>query len=174
MDRSYLLQQSRSLQDIAVGLFRNIIFEDSQLKPRIVDGACDLIASDRAGEDLDHRTFSETIKMLHEMQTYTNSFEPRMLELSQMYISEWAERESLEKSLADYVASARKLMSGEMARVDMFGLDSTTRRDLLTLLEDHIIQKKETRLSKFSSLFNKYLSMLTSHSQSRRCCRPLG
>lgn len=77
-----------------------------------------------------------------------------MLELSQTYIAEWAEKESLEKSLADYVASARKLMSGEMARVDMFGLDSTTRRDLLTLLEDHLIQKKETRLSKFLSLFN--------------------
>lgn len=146
MDRSYLLQQSRSLQDIAVTLFRNIIFEDPQLKPKIINGACDLISYNRAGEDLDHRTFSETIKMFHETQTYTNCFEPRMLELSQTYIAEWAEKESAEKSLADYVTNVYNLMSGEMTRVDMFGLDSTTRRDLLTLLENHLIQKREARL----------------------------
>lgn len=149
MDRSYLLQQSSSLHEMAVSLFRSIIFEDPQLKHKIIDGACDLIAIDRTGEDLDRQMFSETIKMFHEMQTYTTSFEPRMLELSQTYIMDWAGRSSHEKTLAEYVRSSKALMSREMKRVEMFGLDNTTRRDLLTQLEDHLISTKKTRLGRF-------------------------
>lgn len=146
MDRAYLLQRQESLHDIAVGLFRGFIFEDSKLRQKIVDGACDLIAVDRAGESLDRQLFSETIKMFHEIQTYTTSFEPRMLELSQSYILDWVERTIAEKDLAGYVKETTELMQREMQRVELFSLDGTTRRDLLKLLEDHLISRKEERL----------------------------
>lgn len=130
-------------------LFRSIVFEHTKLNHRIIDGACDLIAVDRAGEDLDRETFSKAIKMFHEMQVYTKHFEPRMLELSQTYVKAWADAASVEKSLPDYVKSGLALINSEMARVEIFQLDNSTRRDLLTLLEDHIISRKESRLSKF-------------------------
>jgi cullin-4 len=131
---------------MAISMFRAIVFEDPQLKPRIVDGACDLIAADRSEDDLDRQLFSETIKMFHEMQVYTTAFEPRMLEFSQSFIAEWAVRESTEQSLPDYVDKASKLIQTEMSRVEIFSLDSTTKRDLLTLLEDHLIEKRKDRL----------------------------
>ncbi|KAF2808956.1 cullin-4B [Mytilinidion resinicola] len=146
MDRSYLLQQSKSLQEMAISMFRNIVFQDPQLNPRIVDGACDLISADRVGENLDRQLFSETIKMFHEMQVYTTSFEPRMLELSQSFVAEWAVRESADQSLPEYVESSVRLIRSEMERVEIFSLDSTTRRDLLTLLEEHLIEKRKDRL----------------------------
>lgn len=147
LDRSYLLPKQESLHDIAVTLFRTIIFEHPKLNKRVVDGACDLIAIDREGKDLDRETFEKTIKMFHEMLVYTRHFEPRMLEKSQAYIWEWSERESTEKSLADYVRAARALMKSEISRVEAFQLDGSTKRDLLTLLEDHLISKKEERLT---------------------------
>lgn len=137
-----------------VSLFRTQIFEHPKLHRRIVDGACELISIDRAGEDLDSQMFKATIKMFHDMQVYTKYFEPRMLEFSQTYILEWADRESEQKSLADYVKEARDLMKSEMLRVEMFSLDASTRRDLLTLLEDHLISRKEKRLSKHSASYN--------------------
>ncbi|KAF2678497.1 Cullin-domain-containing protein [Lentithecium fluviatile CBS 122367] len=147
LDRSYLLPRQESLHDIADGLFRSTVFEHPKLNNRIIDGACDLIAVDRAGEDLDRNMFSKAIKMFHEMQVYTKHFEPRMLELSQTYVKEWSDAASTEMALPVYVKSALALMKSEMERVEIFSLDGSTRRDLLTLLEDHLISRKASRLA---------------------------
>lgn len=143
-------------------MFRYWIFDSSQLKKRIVDGACDIVAAERTGSDLDSEVFSKTVNMFHDMQVYTREFEPRLLEFSQQYIMKWADAESAEKSLPEYVRSARALVDREMKRVEMFSLPNTTKRDLLTLLEDHLISRKEERLGTFG--YRLTLSqMLTKH-----------
>lgn len=147
LDRSYLLPKHQSLHEVAVALFRSVVFESPKLSDRIINGACDLIAVDREGKDLDRETFKKAIRMFHDMVVYTKFFEPRMLQHSQEYITEWAGRESAQRSLAEYVRAARALMTNEMGRAELFSLDGSTRRDLLTLLEDHLISKKEARLS---------------------------
>lgn len=146
LDRSYLLQQGRTLQDQAFTLFRTIICEDAALKPKIVAGACDLVQADRSGEEFDKDTFRDVISMCHDLTIYTSFFEPKLLELSQQFVATWAEQASQEKGLADYVRSAVQLMEREMQRCELFNLDATTRRDLLTLLEDHLVQRQEARL----------------------------
>ena len=146
LDRSYLLPRHESLRDISIGLFRSLIFEHAKLNPRIIDGACDLVAADRAGGDLDSDTFKKTVDTFHDMHVYTQHFEPRLLELSQEYAMKWADVESEQKSLPEYVRSARALMDREMQRADTYRLPNTTKRDLLTLLEDHLISRKEERL----------------------------
>ena len=146
LDRSYLLPRHESLRDISIGLFRSLIFEHAKLNPRIIDGACDLVAADRAGGDLDSDTFKKTVDTFHDMHVYTQHFEPRLLELSQEYAMKWADAESEQKSLPEYVRSARALMDREMQRADTYRLPNTTKRDLLTLLEDHLISRKEERL----------------------------
>jgi cullin-4 len=146
LDRSYLLPRHESLRYISVGLFRSIIFAHAKLNPRIVDGACDLVAADRTGGDLDSDMFRKTVDMFHDMHVYTEHFEPRLLELSQEYVMKWADAESEQKSLPEYVRSSRALMDREMQRADMYRLPNTTKRDLLTLLEDHLVSRKQERL----------------------------
>lgn len=146
LDRAYLLPRHESLRDISIGLFRSIIFEHAKLNPRIVDGACDLVAADRAGDDSDQDVFKKTVDIFNDMHVYTEHFEPRLLELSQDYVMKWADAESEQKSLPDYVRSARALMDREMLRTQTYMLPNTTKRDLLTLLEDHLISRKEERL----------------------------
>ncbi|KAL1304406.1 hypothetical protein AAFC00_003404 [Neodothiora populina] len=142
MDRSYLLQSSKSsLQDIAVNMFRDGVFNNETLKPRIIDGGCDLIAADRAEQQSDRSILRQAIDMFHDLATYTNSFEPRMLAFSQTYVMQWAEQKSTEP-VPDYVKAASDLMSREVERCDLNSLDLSTRRDLLALLEDHLIEKK--------------------------------
>ncbi|KAF2742047.1 Cullin-domain-containing protein [Sporormia fimetaria CBS 119925] len=147
LDRSYLLPKRQSLHNVTIELFRSRIIEDARLKRQIIDGACDLIAVDREGKDLDRQTFQRAIDMFHHLVVYTKLFEPRMLEMSQQYVVKWAEQQSAEKDLAGYVDAATKLMDREMCRVDNFGLDASTKRELRTLLEDHLISKKEARLT---------------------------
>lgn len=147
LDRAYLLPRHESLRDMCISLFRSIVFEDAKLNHRIVDGACDLVSSDRTGGGLDSETFSRTINMFHDMQVYMLHFEPRLMEISQEYVVTWADTESAEKSLPEYVRNARALMDREMQRVEMFSLPNTTKRELLTLFEDHLISNKESRLT---------------------------
>lgn len=90
--------------------------------------------------------------MFHETMIYTNEFEPRLLQHSQAYIKEWSDRESAEKDLPEYVAESVKFIQDEVDRCDSFNLDDTTKRDLLTQLEHHLIERKEDDLSKFFNL----------------------
>ncbi|KAL5115512.1 hypothetical protein ACEQ8H_006575 [Pleosporales sp. CAS-2024a] len=146
LDRAYLLPRHESLRAIATDLFRTLLFAHAQLRPRIVDGACDLVAADRAAAAaLDSDMFSQTVAMFHDLHVYTTHFEPRLMELSQTFVMQWADREA-ERPLPEYVQSAKSLMDRELARVSTFGLPNTTRRDLLTLLEDHLISRKKSRL----------------------------
>ncbi|KAF2272681.1 cullin-4B [Westerdykella ornata] len=147
LDRSYLLPERRSLRGLAIDLFKNGIFRDPELERRIIDGACELISVDREGKDMDRETFQKAIDMFHLLGVYTKYFEPRMLQLSQEYIHAWAERESTQQDLATYVKEATELMEREMDRVQKFNLDGSTRRDLLTLLEDLLISGREDRLT---------------------------
>lgn len=110
-----------------------------------MDGACDLIGSDRSRGELDGDMFAKTVNMFHDLQVYTKHFEPRLMELSQDFVMKWADDEA-EKALPAYIKSAKSLTDREMLRVAKFGLPNTTRRDLLTLLEDHIVSRKEARL----------------------------
>jgi cullin-4 len=89
--------------------------------------------------------FSKAVNMFHDLHVYTKDFEPRLMELSQEFVLKWADEEA-EKPLQEYTRNARALMDREMLRVERFGLPNTTRRDLLTLLEDHLISRKESRL----------------------------
>ncbi|THW39697.1 Cullin-domain-containing protein [Aureobasidium pullulans] len=153
MDRSYLLQTSRgSLQDVTIKIFRDNIFEDPNLKLAIIDGACELISADRAGQELEPSHLSQAITMFHDLATYSTSFEPRMLASAQRYVVEWANEKSAEKPLPEYVNEAVTFMTKEIERCELFGLDQSTRRDLLALLEEHIIKEKVDYLTNQDSV----------------------
>lgn len=147
LDRSYLLHKSNpSIQESTTQCFRDHIFGDSALAGKAVDGACDLLALDRAQTNPDQALFKDAVDMFHDLAIYTVEFEPRMLAISQSYIREWADRECGEKSLPDYVDACRNFIDSEMARCDGFDLDSTTKSELLNLLEHHLIERKEADL----------------------------
>ena len=157
LDRSYLLSSSKpTLSEFTPQLFREIIFHNSMLRDHIIEGACALVAADRTRPEgfskSDESLFKQAVDMFHELSTYTASFEPRFLGLTQQYIAEWSDEMIMEKSVSEYVALADQTIAKEMRRCEDFALDSTTRRDLLALLEDHLIQRKETDLTEYEAL----------------------
>ena len=154
MDRSYLLSSSKpTLSELTPQLFREIVFTTERLKPKVVDGACDLVAAERRKrQKLDPNLFQQAVDMFHELQVYTASFEPRFLGLTQQYVAEWSDNLIVEKSVPEYVALAEGFTASEMARCEEFTLDASTRRDLLALLEDHLVVRKETDLTEYEAL----------------------
>ena len=152
LDRSYLLPSSKpTLSELTPQLFREIVFNDAALRPKIVDGSCDLVSADRSGhQQLDQRLFKQAVDMFHELATYTAFFEPSFLGVTQLYVAEWSERMIGDKSVPDYVRLANELISSELGRCDDFALDSSTRRDLLSMLEDVLVVDKETDLTDYT------------------------
>ena len=96
---------------------------------------------------MDKDAFDKAVSMFQDMHIYTKAFEPRLLHLSQQYMLSWADRESSTQTLGGYVKAVRTLMEKEMSRVDLFRLPGSTRRDLLMLMEDLLITRKQARLS---------------------------
>jgi cullin-4 len=154
LDRSYLLSSSKAtLDQYTPQLFRQVVFRADGLKDKIVDGACDLVTADRTGSRiLNQETFRQTVDMLHALQTYTASFESRFLAATQRYVDEWSNRMIGEKTVPEYVALADELMANELKRCEEFDLDSSTKRELFTLLEDYLIQQKEADLVDYEGI----------------------
>ena len=157
LDRSYLLSSSKpTLSELTPQLFREIIFNNALLKAQIIEGACALVAADRtrlkASNESNNSLFKRAVHMFHELSTYTASFEPQFLALTQQFIAAWSDQMIVEKSVPEYVALADKTIGKEMRRCEDFSLDASTRRDLLALLEDHLIQRKETDLTEYEAL----------------------
>lgn len=96
---------------------------------------------------MDQARFRKAVDLFHQLLVYTEYFEPRMLDFSQTFIVQWSEQAVADKSLKGYVASCFKLMESESQRCITFDLDSTTRRELMTLIEHHLIERQESFLS---------------------------
>jgi cullin-4 len=151
MDRAYLLQTKRpSIQEMGISIFRTAIFEEKLLQKKIIDGFCDLIGLDRAGQ-LSGQTLSQNAATLfHDLGVYTNTVEPRLLQVAQDYIMNWADAAAKSMPLADYARSSMNLMESELKRCETLGLDLSTRRDLEALLEHQLVQRQQAILCKSS------------------------
>jgi cullin-4 len=153
---------------MGVSLFRRIIFEDSQLQVKILDGMCDIVTSDRAGQAEGETLCRNAISMFHELSVYTHVIEPRLLHLAQTYVMEWADNAVKSMTLAEYVNGSVTLMDSELKRCETVGLDLSTRRELLTLLEHQLIQRRQEKLRTLIYYSRVRFLQLTSCSERRR------
>lgn len=149
MDRSYLLSSSKTnLADLTPKLFREIVFNADGLKEKVIEGACDLVETERRQQtSADQELFKQAVSMFHELSVYTANFEPVFLGHSQRYVDEWSTETSGSKTVPEYVGLAGECITKEMDRCEDFALSSSTRRDLLALLEDHLIVRREGYLT---------------------------
>ena len=146
LDRAYLVPKQHNLKDILVWLFRDIIFDGSELENATVLGACNLITADRQGGCLDQKTLGDAVKMFHAIQRYTTLFEPKFLAISQDFVNNWANKNAADLSLPEYVRESLQLIKTELSRVEAFSLDLTTRNELLSQLDYHLVYRHQDKL----------------------------
>lgn len=158
LDRSYLLSSTQlpSLQEMGTTQFRDHIYSNPSIKPKILQGACDLISAERNGQQpsINEKLLKDTIGMFHSLSVYTKDFEPRLLSESEQYFNDWAEQTLKSNELAGYVEMCHKLMADELVRSERFGLEQTTCKRLQTYLEDILIDQRQGRLVKESDVLD--------------------
>lgn len=130
--------------------FRTQVFSNTSLKSHILEGACDLLNTDRKGsqDSVGAELFRNAITMFHGLSVYSKDFEPVMMDDSATYLASWANKESSSNTLAGYVEACHKLIVRELHRCDAFGLDLTTRKRLEAYLEDILIEQRKEQLLK--------------------------
>ncbi|MCJ1393541.1 hypothetical protein MMC18_006416 [Xylographa bjoerkii] len=147
MDRSYLLHSPSqpTIEEMSRIMFRAHIFADARLKSLILQGACDLIASDRKRHEaqMDAPLLREAIDMFHTLSVYTKDFEPKILGESQGYFKWWSQSQSSSLSLACYVEECHSLIDREISRCEVLNFESTTEKDLTTQLDRFLIVDQE-------------------------------
>lgn len=127
--------------------FRNHFFSEAELKPKILQGACDLLQDARQERGLcnNNGLFQEAVKMFHVLAVYSKEFEPKLMGVSQGFFIAWGQ-ERVRLPLAEYVERCQKLIDLEIQRCDFFGLDSTTGRGLERYIEDILVEQRQTKL----------------------------
>ncbi|KAI1638853.1 Cullin [Biscogniauxia mediterranea] len=139
LDRSYLLNNKdlQQINDMAIALFRRMAFVTSQSTAsnpgsRSLAGMCDLVEYDRRADTrFDAALLRDSISMLHVLNIYGKSFEPRFLKASSAYFQEFAEEQS-SASLKSYISACERLLIREDHRCNAYNFDSTTKRQLMT------------------------------------------
>lgn len=125
--------------------FRAHVFADKSLKPKILQGACDLIAADRGAETSivsDPALLRATIELFHNLDVYNNDFEPLFIANTQSYVTLWAQQEA-GGYLASYVENSHHLIGREVERCGLFSLNRSTKQKLSELLDQTLVREKE-------------------------------
>lgn len=151
LDQSFLLHSKDFpvIHEMGLIQFRSHIFSDPALKPKILQGVCDLIEADRKDDKgglVDSTLLRQAIGLFHDLSVYTSDFEPRMLTESEAFFASWAEKEAADQYLATYAENSHRLIENEVNRCDLYSLNRNTRQKLSDLLDQNLVMKQESVL----------------------------
>ncbi|KAJ5558316.1 Winged helix-turn-helix transcription repressor DNA-binding [Penicillium sp. DV-2018c] len=151
LDQSFLLHSKEHPTILSMGLaqFRSYIFSDAILKPKILNGAYDLIAGDRDADTkalADSNLLREAMDLFHRLDVYTSDFEPLFMAKSGKYVNAWSQQQA-SGSLAAYVENAHRLIEREVERCELFSFNQNTKLKLSELLDETLVTKRTDLLT---------------------------
>lgn len=135
---------------MCIHLFRDHIFYNSQLKSAILEGSIGMLSGDRRVEGavpFEADLFRNVIDMFHIMAVYTSDVEPKLLGTSQNFFSEWAKFHAAGHDLPLFLRQSQDLKAAEIARCEKFSLPDTTKRELISQIDNYLIEHRVSRLT---------------------------
>ncbi|KAI9887239.1 MAG: Cullin-4A [Watsoniomyces obsoletus] len=147
MDRAYLLLSKihPTMDEMGKKLFREEVFQHDKLQQRVLRAVCELLNSERDGvKDVGNRKLlGDSVRMSHELSVYVKVLDLEIHKTSSLYFHLRGQKETAKGDLAGYIELCGRLMEEEMARCEELALDSGTRRELVTIIEDTMIRHQE-------------------------------
>ncbi|PKY03551.1 cullin-4B [Aspergillus campestris IBT 28561] len=150
LDQSFLLHSKEHpvIREMGLLQFRQHIFSDPMLKPKILQGACDLVEADRGdGQNVlaDSTLLRNSIELFHGLDVYVTDFEPLLVSESSQYFTWWAQREAT-GHLAAFAENSHRLIEREVNRCELFSLNRSTKQQLSELLDQTLVAQQESVL----------------------------
>ncbi|KAJ5745972.1 hypothetical protein N7520_011154 [Penicillium odoratum] len=143
LDQSFLLHSKDFpvIHEMGLIQFRSYVFADKSLKPKILQGAYDLISVERGAETRirpDQSLLRSAIELFHNLDVYNSDFEPLFVSNTKKFVTAWASEES-EKTLASYIKNSHDLIESEVERCGFFSLNRSTKQKLSDLLDQYLV-----------------------------------
>ncbi|CAD5118119.1 DgyrCDS6858 [Dimorphilus gyrociliatus] len=145
LDRTFVLKSNSilSLWDMGLDLFRKHVLNNSRIRKRAIDGILEMIQLERNGDAIDRGLVKNLLRMLSDLQMYTEIFETKFMDTTQrMYTAEGQQRLQ-ELEVPEYISHVNKRLKEENERL-LYYLSYNTRRKLINcvenkLLENHVV-----------------------------------
>ncbi|KAI9370792.1 Cullin family-domain-containing protein [Aspergillus egyptiacus] len=146
LDQSFLLHSKEYpvVREMGLIQFRQHIYFDATLRPKILQGACDLVAADRSIEHsalADSTLLRSAIDLFHGLDVYLSGFEPVLVSDSKDFFTLWAQQEA-SGYLASYVENSHVLIEREVNRCEQFSFNRTTKQKLCELLDQILVTEQ--------------------------------
>ncbi|KAF7593333.1 hypothetical protein BBP40_011622 [Aspergillus hancockii] len=150
LDQSFLLHSKEYpvIREMGLIQFRQHIYDDPVLQPKVLQGACDLIEADRderRSMSADSSLLRNAIEFFHGLDVYTTGFEPLLVSESKKFFTSWAQREA-SGYLATFAENSHRLIEQEVDRCTLFSLNRSTKQKLSELLDQTLVAEQESVL----------------------------
>ncbi|KAF3903499.1 Cullin-4A [Dactylellina cionopaga] len=137
----YPAPDKEQIWDMGLQLFSTHIITDPRFRSSFLNGVFKLYERDRKGQaDIDSTNLlMASIRILSNLGLYSSLFEPRFIDVSEGYYRILAEEETEEDDVARYARECSSQIQKEIARVERFNLETSTKRDLIAIIEKEMI-----------------------------------
>ncbi|EED22944.1 nuclear pore complex subunit Nup192, putative [Talaromyces stipitatus ATCC 10500] len=158
LDQSFLLHSKDYpvINEMGLNQFQTHIFLNEELKPKILQGACDLIAANRASTEdksqADSDLLRKAISLFHDLGVYTRHFERLFLSESEEFLKTWSKKESQIRYLGNYAENCHRLIEQELTQCELYALNRNTQQSLSALFDEYLVRDKEYILLSESDL----------------------
>ncbi|CAK7564742.1 MAG: Serine/threonine-protein kinase tel1 [Sporothrix epigloea] len=123
---------------------------------KLLAAMCELVDQDRRNDTaFDASLLRNTVSMLHIFNVYGMYFEPLFLRSSEAFAHDFVQECATANSsmgLRPYISACETLITRESVRCNAFNLDSSTKIQLLHMLERVLIVERSTKLLEAASL----------------------
>lgn len=145
LDRTYVLQNPsiHSIWDMGLDLFRHHIAMNTLVQTRTVDGLLLLIERERGGDSVDISLLKSLLRMLSDLQIYTNAFEHKFLQATERLYAAEGQRLMRELAVPQYLAHVEKRLREENERL-LHYLDPSTKWQLIHTIERQLLSEHLT------------------------------
>lgn len=142
LDRTYVLQNSTilSLWDMSLELYRVHIISNKVVETRTVDGILLIIEKERNGEAVERHLLKSLLRMLSDLQIYEKSFSKKFLDATDVLYAAEGQRIMQDRDVPAYLHHVERRLREEEERL-LHYLDQSTRRPLISCVEEQLIQK---------------------------------
>ncbi|KAK6533457.1 hypothetical protein TWF694_002397 [Orbilia ellipsospora] len=140
----YPAPDKEQIWDMGLQLFSTHIIKDNKFRPRFLNGVFKLYEKDRKGQaDIDSTNLlMASIRIFSNLGLYSSLFEPRFIDVSEGYYRILAENETEDDDVAKYARECASQIHKEIARVEKFNLETTTKRDLIGIIQKEMISQR--------------------------------
>lgn len=154
MDRAFAKpRKMKSVNDLGVSLFRDIIIKDESINPRLVEAVLGKIDSERNGESIDTQLIRAIARMLAELgkdedeetPVYVSVFENTFIDRTKQFYAREAVNFLTDTTCSDYLKKAAQRIREEKHRVESY-LEPQTEFRVCSATEDELITKYMKKL----------------------------